>query len=132
MTDEELDAIEQRAAKATPAPWAWSEGRCGNARGDSLDTLNPAHKEARDRALDEVRKAGYARNAYPRAWPNEVVSFWADYAEDSGMTVSDADAEFIAAARSDVPALVAELRRLREALAYEQSFAEELAQRGDG
>lgn len=72
MTDIELKAIEDRAAKATPGVWTWAQ--------DS----RPAHWF---RKLLVTKAAWWAKSA--------------------------ADAEFIAHARTDVPALVAEVRRLQ-------------------
>lgn len=73
MTDEELKAIEERAAKATPGPW------------------HPAWNRISDEVLD-------------------LGSMLIARAPD------DATREFIAATRADVPALIAEVRRLREQL----------------
>lgn len=87
MIEQELAAIEERCAKATPGPWEW-RGKSG-----TLHTL-------RDRGEYQYGKTVLAPI----------------YEYDSGVDVkvSEADADFIAYARTDVETLVAEIRRLRE------------------
>ena len=84
MTEEELVEIEARAAAATPGPWEWNGGQFEDAR---------------------------------LQWGDKFVLFASLYMPrgnwEAYVDVSDADMDFIAAARSDVPALVAEVRRLR-------------------
>lgn len=84
MTDEELDAIEARAAAATWGPW-----RAG-------------HVEAEGKV--------WARDAHALGGPHlgEVCIFNANLHRPH-----TPDREFVAHARTDVPALVAELRRVR-------------------
>lgn len=90
LTDDELDAIEARSSAATPSPWwSWVEGRDGVA-GDTFI----------GRGLDGARH------------PDLYLS------TDPGERVSSEDHDFIAAARQDVPRLVAEVRRLRGLLAH--------------
>ncbi len=90
MTDEELDAIEARANVATPGPWAWDQ------HGDLRSTT----------ATD------------PDWWDSETTApFVTVIVTDTGAyPPRGATAEFIAAARTDVPTLVAEVRRLRALL----------------
>ncbi len=77
MTEEELAAIESRAAAATPGPW--------------------------------VSVAGAGRPAF-------FLCTKVQQAAALGMLYVEADADFAAAARSDVPALVAEVRLLQAVL----------------
>ncbi|MFE5559534.1 hypothetical protein [Streptomyces sp. NPDC056544] len=100
MSEDELAAIEERTAAATPGPWlAWMESRHGIG-GESFIQLRPDAPEdhelyvRRFTAGDEVKG------------PN---------------TALDADIDFIAAARQDVPRLLAEVKRLRTALAQSES-----------
>lgn len=82
MTEAELKEIEERAAKATPAPW----------RACVWDPMERPHVH-KDDPND--------RGCTPRR----------------DLPASKDDARFMAAARSDVPALLAEVRRLREGIA---------------
>lgn len=90
----DLEAIKERYEKATEGPW--------KRRGDWIDGGD----------YDEVLA------------PRPVSCMTYCYGGSSQIEMEDADAEFIAAARSDVPALVAEVERLREAL---NSQREEIA-----
>lgn len=47
----------------------------------------------------------------------EVLCAWAIHADDSDIDCDGADRAFIVAARTDIPALVAEVRRLRRVIA---------------
>lgn len=84
----DLDAIRARAAAATPGPW-WA-------------------------ATDEV---GFCLNDQPHAFVYTPSGDSHDVIALTGMIgehhASHPDAEFIAAARADVPALLAEVDRLR-------------------
>ena len=83
MTEEELTAIEARAAAATVGPWRHDTD------GGAIGAV-----EAGGMALAQVQQRVPRDNAR-----------------------RDLDAAFIAAARADVPALVAEVRRLRTEVA---------------
>jgi len=88
LTNEELDIIEARAAAATPGPWESSiEGR-DHLAGDGF-----------------IRTGGLNDDA-----PDMYVTLWFGVRK---VPAPPADLDFIAAARQDVPRLVAELRRLR-------------------
>lgn len=94
----DLDAIEARAAAATAGPWGTDWESCGCEPGcycgswvRAITMPEPHGERPRD-------GSGYADYQY-------------DYTEVSEMTT--ATAEFIAAARTDVPALAAEVRRLQ-------------------
>lgn len=88
MTDEQLVAIEARAAAATKGPWRNED--------DSVETPIQCPDEDAEGATYRL----VSNNAY-----------------DGGIYLSamlPGDAEFVAHARDDVPALCAEVRRLRE------------------
>lgn len=125
LTTTDLDEIAARANAAYPGPWRWR----GNTEARHLRLQSPAHG-----GMTVMDFARYGMNgAQPRfaidgimhkaeelveyevaAWSKDI------YRKDiSGIT--HPDAEFIAHAREDVPALVAEVRRLRAQLAAEQS-----------
>ena len=87
MTNEELDAISERAEKATPGPWG------------------------------EVAESGEWWLSGPDIYDDAVMS-------TNDTEISQADVDFIAAARTDVPALVAEVRRLRGKLEAATASAE--------
>ena len=94
LTDAELDEIARRAEDTTAPPWkAWVEGRDGLA-GDSF---------IRTGGLDDDSPDMYVTLSY---WKNGPASVAAEAN----------DLDFIAAARQDVPRLVAEVRRLRALL----------------
>jgi len=92
LTDAELDAIEARAEASLPGPWE-------------------ASVEGRDHTSgDDVILTGDGRD--PAASPDIYVtlSYWSD---EPPRRTPPAVLDFIAAARQDVPRLVAEIRRLR-------------------
>jgi len=101
MSKLDLDAIEARAKAATPGPWTadtkYASGDFGLIVGGDL---------------------GFARDGVPdgTTWKVAYVCYDnGDRPEDEDRAWYDEeDAEFIAHAREDVPALIAELRRLRE------------------
>lgn len=82
MNQEQLNAIKERVAKATPGPWESEETVEGH-----IDIFNPNEDYA-------VCQTG-----------NETYD-----------CLNDGDTEFIKHAITDVPALVAEVERLRQAL----------------
>ena len=84
MNAEQLEAIRQRAAKATVGPWRWDNG-------NDRDATMPVLKSGDDVVMD----FGDAEPYYPT----------------EGIPPEEADAEFIANARQDIPALLALLDR---------------------
>lgn len=88
MTDDELAAIEVRAAAATPGPWVVSP----ELRGYEMGIDSPAK---------------WGTIVHPGA-------------EGDGGIDSNADANFIAHARADVPALIAAVRELKSDVEYLQ------------
>ena len=127
MTQREIDEIEERAHRATPGPWYWRAGKHTTDRKTSdaggLHTKTPVESYTPDgrRFLNE--------NV---VFPTAVVGgspYWVEKFENSTQrgipTLSLAlecfgkedDKEFIARARDDIPALLAEVCRLRKRLA---------------
>lgn len=100
MTEEELQAIEARANAATPGPWAW-EPTGEKCNSWCMGTVYPAHEGRIVEVFDEETQRY-------REKP-EVV----DYIASGGDSSSLADPNFIAHARTDVPALIAEVRMQR-------------------
>ena len=102
----DLDAIEARTNNATPAPWGYYDG------GDYADLV-----------------AGYQPTG-PGSYTctQSIARIEADEYEaeddDEAADQMRADAEFITHARTDVPALVAEIRRLTAELATMTAVAE--------
>lgn len=110
MTDEELKRLEGLCEKATPAPWLFNPIPGMNAIDDMWSG---------DDALDDAQKIIITDSGhYPPRVP---------------------DAEFIAAARTALPAALAEIRRLRGLVSAAETLGEEngccawcLAYRGQG
>jgi hypothetical protein len=99
VTNDELDAIEARANAATEGPW---EHRPVKERDGTLVLTYP----------EIIFLPNNTVVARTYAWGNrEAPRSAADKWQEAAGT-----AEFIAAARTDVPALVAEVRRLQEAM----------------
>ncbi|MGV9265912.1 hypothetical protein ACWDRR_14780 [Kitasatospora sp. NPDC003701] len=93
LTEEDLSAMERRAAAAAPGPWAaWLEGRHGS--GDSFIQVRPEADREDEIYVSRFVEGAQLADRDPRL---------------------DADLDFIAAARQDVPRLIAEVRRLRAA-----------------
>jgi hypothetical protein len=117
MTEEELKLIEDRAAAAIPGPWAWRISLKGKT----------VHLEAQISGLEFVM--GFNRYGMSSAKPmvqKDGIMVGADeltqiiprreHHADWCRAISHPDADFIAHARQDVPALVAEVRRLKAEL----------------
>lgn len=104
MTPEELDAIEARAVTATEGPWRWDVW--GN-QPDWPGSGKPFISTVAVRGVQQV-VVGEMSNASPDFVPGEK---------------DVSNASFIAHARTDVPALVAEVKRLREALTPFAAYA---------
>lgn len=127
MTDEELTAIEARATAATAGPWAWITDRMNDRISTRIKTGG-----RRPKAGEKLRDlwvgllAGPPRGVLvendlpdwldPWDFPHIWALRWSDVngKEIHGFaTPRTADQDFIAHARADVPALIAEVRRLR-------------------
>lgn len=90
MTDDELAAIERLCNSATPGPWKYTDFRGDDIRLDMVSQDGDGGADAFDHASD-----------------------WTDLLTGENRY---ADAALMAYARTDVPALIAEVRRLRELL----------------
>lgn len=101
MRDEELEVIEAHAAAATPGPWVVGFCLSGDVE------LRRACGISSPAGVEQARRC-----AYP-AGEVALDVFCSDSRDECSHPVSLADAVFIAAARTDVPALAAEVRRLR-------------------
>lgn len=101
MTDEELDEIQKRADAATPGPWRWG---CWNTffLSSEPDDMRARNTLEHDPALPQD-SAGVQT---PEQRGRRVLSV-----EDDGPSLEDR--MFIAHAREDIPALIAEIRRLQ-------------------
>ena len=106
----DLDAIRARADAATPGPWVAE----AYVYGDPEDGYGPPQDW-------QIKTAGWTKHA------GSVIVSHQPY--EGGGVNEEADAEFIAHARQDVPDLLAELARLRAANAELQ--AENMALRGE-
>lgn len=98
MTPSELSAIAARADAATPGPWFWAdEAMYANAAPtpETRDDAGWDWRSGQPRQIAPIRLIETDSGYYP---PREK------------------DRAFLAAARSDVPALVAEVRRLQAAV----------------
>ncbi len=99
MNHTELKAIEERADAATRGPWRWHAPQDESQEDRSDRWRNCTELPAMQGSADvRVCDFGDERQYYPSA----------------GNPPSADDAAFIAAAREDVPALIAEVKRLRE------------------
>lgn len=105
-----MEAIAARAAAATPGPWdrAWYSGQyncdCAPSKGALLGTHTGYQYNKRG---DLVHIHEIHRFSDPHQITGADFSEVAgNYAFDSGGILGDADAEFIAHTRTDVPALV--------------------------
>jgi hypothetical protein len=98
-------AIRARVDAATPGEWRWR--------------LSPIWSEAE--ALDR----GYISL---EAGTGTVLQEWARHADDAGLSVTAQDMAFIAAARTDVPALCDRVEQLERALASVLPLAERWAE----
>lgn len=97
MTDAELAELERLCEVATPGPWEWEAGMFTGAAG------RPYNLQVR------VASPWGEGELHPHVLLKTV----------NGWEPKDSDAAFIAAARTAVPALIAEVRRLRDALESE-------------
>jgi len=94
----DLDVIEARADAATAGPWWWDEDEFMWRLHGVHGTISGNDWIPEQVLNHQIAKAPKQGTSYAEYWPER------------------ADADFIAAARTDVPALVAEVRRLRMAL----------------
>lgn len=103
LTDERLAAIEARCAAATPGPWTYRRGRAwyrGDGAGRVWTDDEPAAEGRVASDVDDFVGPG--------------IDTGCGCCQGSHLFESGPDGYFIAAARADVPDLVAEVRRLQE------------------
>ena len=100
MTDAELQAIRERAEKATPGPWRHCYRRSYDGGGIYAGVPNHPCETVNDRFDD------CDCSTLP-----VVLAVESEY-----LVGPDADGEFLAHARSDIPALLSEVYRLRAEL----------------
>jgi hypothetical protein len=110
LSEEDLAAIGERCRKATPAPWHWTQDVVN-------DYLRSRGRGSyREQYLYILQGRGHR---YQDSWDANIMRL--QWSQIKGNTfcgfARDEDAAFIAAARTDVPRLLAEVRRLRAALA---------------
>lgn len=101
MTPEQLNAIKERVANATPGPWEVCNG---------TDVFTP---------LGSENKAGIQANhndGWYIAKTNEGTTSVGDEEISLSFSEQNANARFISSCRQDIPALVAEVERLRAEL----------------
>lgn len=113
LTPTTLREIEQRCEKATPGPWVEDDGHIHS---------EPLCELAQEYVLVKVegRTVAYER-------PETEVALCSQ-----DLLNFDADAEFISSARTDVPLLIGEVRRLREALGEFEAWADGYLNRTTG
>jgi hypothetical protein len=99
---ERLDAIQARADAATEGPWEWE--------GDYPSGHCPHDTEWTDHGPDLVIVAKLPADKYGVEPVADVIT--SSGYDASSLTIRDADAEFIAHAREDVPFLLARVREL--------------------
>lgn len=111
MTNEELDAVERRMNAATPGPWAWSENCLDYDAPEAhfVELVTVSNPSVGDSTADGTGP--------PFAFFNTVMSAEMHHPKDSHayccVEIKKVDAAFIGYARTDVPALIAEVRRLK-------------------
>ena len=112
ITDQQLDAIVGRAAAATPGPWGVYESGSMIDITAGLEDTGCGYRARR--GIASLEDEPLDNDPTHREWTAE--EDWAQV---------QADAAFTAHARQDVPALVAEVRRLRAQLAAVTGLCDE-------
>ena len=125
MNEQELNEIEARAEAATPGPWFWDTNR------RYKSTMLKAPQNGGTCVMDFTRWG--MQSAQPR-FNDTCASFGGilytmEQYDKTGLPNPNAD--FIAHARQDVPALVADVRRLRAALEF-YANSKSYSVKGDG
>lgn len=101
MTEAELEEIAKRAEAATEGPWRWNEPHAALTAGDG----SPIESAI-------IWPDNAVRNGVGTTWSQRLGACGVRTEPDA-----EANAAFVAHARSDVPRLVEEVRRLRENVA---------------
>lgn len=100
MTQADLDAIRARAEEAAPEPWEWKQ--CYQLHDGWENTIHWAITDPASEAEGRVT--------------NHLLVLWHHWPDSLGTPVpDDPDLQFIARARADIPALLAEIEALRRA-----------------
>lgn len=132
LSDEQLEAIRQRAERASPGPWRWIENRVNECRymeRHGGKRIPRSGKWRREWVF--ILQGGGNRNSWvapdggerPDPYDHSIISLSWEFLK-RGITCFcggpvDGDAAFIAHAREDIPALLEEIDRLRAALTPE-------------
>ncbi|MBD9700690.1 hypothetical protein IHE56_01000 [Streptomyces sp. ID01-12c] len=115
LSADRLDEIDARHSAATPGPWGVYEFGGGTAIDIAADLTDTGTGYRARREICRLEDEPLDNDPTHREWTAE--EDWAQV---------QADAAFIAHAREDVPALLAEIRRLNAALADQQAETEKL------
>lgn len=114
MSEQQLAEIRSREAATTKGPWGTYDD--GTGRIDiAADLEETGHGYTCRRGIAQTDDD-----------PIDNDPAHMDWDEDTDLAQSEADAQFIAHARTDVPALLAEIDRLRAELTEQQRYAAEL------
>jgi len=107
LTADDLDEIAARVERATPGPWHWITGDHDDYQvfGDGELTANTYDPTRGSPLLDKHIHV-------------PLLTVWDNDGNSSNGAGGHEDAEFVAAARADVPALLVEVRRLRSLLEH--------------
>jgi hypothetical protein len=109
LTTQQLDEIQARHKAATPGPWGIYEFGGGTAIDIAADLHDTGTGYRARREICRLEDEPLDNDPAHKEWTAE--EDWAQV---------QADAAFVAHAREDVPALLAEIRRLKAALAREE------------
>jgi hypothetical protein len=110
ITEYQLSAIEARAEKASPEPWFIH-------RTDDEAAVNALYISNEPGPLNHDQKRGLAEDGPDQVRPANVIAITLLQTPHlCRPKLCDENTEFIAHARSDVPLLVAEIRRLTKRL----------------
>ena len=111
MTDDELREIEARAAAATKGPWFYNSYNQVQS-----SPFCQAYNEFEEKVVAERGEDHLDDKDLEKDWPVPRVCSVPPVSGDTAIGRHAADAEFIAHARTDAPALIAEVRMLRALL----------------
>jgi hypothetical protein len=128
MTDLDLDAIQARVDAATDGPWEvdYDEGWC------FIDLEHPDCKYPDEMLLwRKPYDDGEEDHEHRLSSANHVLTasgrVTGNYDWDAGGILETVDVEFIAHARTDIPALIAEVKALRGKVAEVEELTQQVA-----
>ena len=129
MTPERLAEIEARANAATEGPWSWYAPEPSEVYHDLADCM--CQTSGSEWEFVGLTPAGHLHLRHEEHQINgpDGRSITGNYFDEVGGILVREDRDFMAAARTDVPALVAEVRRLQAAVANWQSWADNVVPR---